>query len=77
MIKINPANAENLAKQVMQESTKGVSFIQKQGEKVLAQSGYKFGNGPESNKIKELAVAKINKAANLPKDCGEIFVTIA
>ena len=76
MIKINTSNIETLAKQIKQNETKSVSFIQKQGEKIIASCGYIFSNTPDP-KIKDLAIYKLNKAANLPEECGEVFVTIA
>ena len=75
MIKINPSNIETLAKQIKQKETKSVSFIQKKGEKIVACCGYIFNN-PDP-RTKDLAIYKLNKAANLPEKCGDIFVTIA
>ena len=77
MIKINPSNVRPLAEKIMQNETKSIKFIQKQGDNILCRFGYEFGNNSDAKLIKELAVSKLQKAANLPEQCGEIFVTIA
>ena len=75
MIKVTSSNVEALSKKIMTDAKK-VSMKYLKNGKVFGACGYGFTEVSSVESRKCAADKLYNAVKNLPKECGEVFVTV-